>query len=60
MPEITMCSGQECPIKKTCYRFTAKPSHHMQSYFVGTPYDHDKQDCDYYWSVINKKEQEMD
>ena len=31
MPDITMCSGQNCPIKQSCYRFTAKPSRY-QSY----------------------------
>lgn len=25
MPDITMCTGGACPVKKYCYRYTAKP-----------------------------------
>lgn len=51
MPDITMCAGAqflpvgkggelvavECFRKNTCYRFTAKPNEHRQSYFVDIP-----------------------
>ena len=33
-----MCSGQDCPLKETCYRFTATPSEFRQSYFLNIPY----------------------
>lgn len=46
-PDITMCKGTGCPAKESCYRFTAKPSEFMQSYFVESPYKDGK--CDYYW-----------
>ncbi len=46
MPDITMCDGKECPVKKKCYRYTAKPSEY-QSYFVEAPIKDGK--CDYYW-----------
>lgn len=49
MPDITMCMGHECPIKETCYRYTAIPSKYWQSYFTETPYDHLTEDCDYFW-----------
>lgn len=26
MPDISMCMRMDCPIKKSCYRFTAKPT----------------------------------
>ena len=29
-----MCSGQDYPLKETCYRFTATPSEFRQSYFL--------------------------
>jgi hypothetical protein len=33
MPDITMCCNNDgCKIKDTCYRNTAKPSEHQQSY----------------------------
>jgi hypothetical protein len=31
MADITMCVGGECPMKKICYRYTAKPNEHRQS-----------------------------
>lgn len=38
MPDITMCTGENCPkqIKEKCYRFMATPSR-RQSFFVTSP-----------------------
>jgi hypothetical protein len=36
MADITMCSGEGCPLKQICYRHTAKPSE-LQSYFAQPP-----------------------
>jgi hypothetical protein len=47
MPDITMCPGTNCPQKEKCYRFTAKPSEYMQSYFMKAPIKDGK--CDMYW-----------
>lgn len=47
MPDITMCSGGECPLKETCYCFTATPDEYWQAYFTEVPYKDGK--CDYYW-----------
>lgn len=47
MPDITMCSGKDCPIKDSCYRHTATPSKFMQSFFLAPPYEDGK--CDYHW-----------
>jgi hypothetical protein len=47
MPDITMCNGEGCPAKESCYRFTAKPSSFMQSYFLEPPIKDGK--CDEYW-----------
>lgn len=53
MPDIAMCKGvdgdRECPIRKRCYRHTATPSEHRQSYFAGVPYDDATKNCDYHW-----------
>lgn len=38
MPDITMCKGYSCPMKDTCYRFTAKPNPNRQSYFSSVGY----------------------
>jgi hypothetical protein len=32
MPDIAMCNGKDCPIKKSCIRFTATPTEERQSY----------------------------
>lgn len=37
MADITMCKGDNCEAKHTCYRFTAKPCEYRQSYFIGSP-----------------------
>ena len=50
MPDISMCSGDNCPIRKKCYRHNAKPSEFRQSYFVDAPYDPEKKTCDYFWN----------
>ena len=49
MTDITMCSGENCPVKKTCYRFKAKPNELHQSYFLDPPFDKEEKKCDYYW-----------
>ena len=36
MADITMCTGEGCEARVTCYRFTAIP-HERQSYFIGVP-----------------------
>ena len=48
MPDMTMCSGVECPLKETCYRYKAVPGF-MQSHFAEVPYNSDEQKCEYYW-----------
>jgi hypothetical protein len=54
MPDITMCKGTDCPLKKECYRFLASPSEFWQSYFLDPPYKEGK--CTEFWNVKPKKE----
>ena len=42
--DITMCFGEDCPIKKDCIRYVAKPEQY-QSYFTEIPYKDGKCDC---------------
>lgn len=51
MPDITMCPGEGCPLRETCYRYTARPTPHMQSYFVEPPYKDGK--CEHYWRDVS-------
>ena len=55
MPDICMCPGEDCPIKKTCYRFTAKPSEYWQSYFMTPPYSKETKSCNSYWPEKQSK-----
>jgi hypothetical protein len=47
MPDISMCWGENCPLKNDCYRFTAKASQ-WQYYFTSIPFDHEKHECEFY------------
>lgn len=50
MPDIAMCKGG-CPMAKTCYRFTARPSPFRQSYFQASPFDRETKMCRHYIKV---------
>jgi hypothetical protein len=56
MADITKCKGLNCPLKETCYRYSAKESDYNQTWFlagnVGISKD-DEFECVYYWP--NKK-----
>ena len=52
MPDITMCKGNDCPLKETCYRYKAKPCEY-QSYFMEAPYKDD--DCSHYWEIVKQE-----
>ena len=32
MPDITMCTNDECPLSYTCWRFNCPPAKYAQSY----------------------------
>jgi hypothetical protein len=57
MPDITMCWGDNCPIKETCYRYTATPSKWRQSYFAETPIKEDNT-CDHFMKIWDRYKQE--
>jgi len=50
-PDITMCSGKDCPLKENCYRYKAKQSDY-QSYFFNPPYDKEYESCSHYWEIV--------
>lgn len=53
MPDITMCKNWRCPLRLKCWRYTAFPSEHWQSYFVGiqTPRKNgdEQATCEHFW-----------
>ena len=44
--DIAKCTGDGCPSKEECFRYTA-PDGFMQSYFLNPPIKDGK--CDMYW-----------
>lgn len=52
MSDISKCNGRDCPIKETCYRFTAPTNTRYQSY---GDFDERKEgfDCGRYWERKN-------
>lgn len=50
MPYFTKCSGENCPLKTTCYRFTSKPNI-SQSYFVLIPFDELTNQCLFHTTI---------
>jgi hypothetical protein len=49
MADITMCRGEGCPMKNTCWRFLAKPDEFRQSYFTSPPNANNH--CEHYWKT---------
>tara|TARA_R110002167_G_scaffold82498_5_gene225108 strand:+ start:2917 stop:3159 length:243 start_codon:yes stop_codon:yes gene_type:complete len=44
MPDLTMCPGDECPIKNKCYRYRAVQEL-AQPYFRDIPFNFEKHEC---------------
>lgn len=42
MTDIALCSNKDCPLKDSCYRFTAKPEEYQ--WYA----DFDEDDCEFY------------
>lgn len=51
MADITKCEGKNCPLKESCYRYTAKDNEYRQSYFIKTPYSFLNKKCDEYMKL---------
>jgi len=55
MADISMCSGKDCPLKDSCYRYTAEPSEYRQAYFASSPYSFISKKCLMYWKIKDEK-----
>lgn len=60
MPDISMCSGEGCEKRKSCYRFKAKANEFRQAYFSTPPFDKESKVCEYYWLDEVKKKSKKD
>lgn len=54
MPDISMCNGEGCPVKDTCYRHTAKAKEHGQSWF--DPVRNADGACDSYIEAVSQSQ----
>lgn len=56
MPDISMCTNKNCPLRMNCFRYTAIPDMYWQSYCMFVPDQKGK--CDVFWdnkgTKINK------
>ena len=53
MADITMCNGEGCTMRNTCYRFKAARGEY-QAYFTESPHNNKVDEdnntiCEYYW-----------
>ena len=46
--DITLCGGQNCPLKENCLRCTAV-CYGRQDFFGSSPYNAALNTCDYFW-----------
>lgn len=52
MADISMCSGQGCPLRNKCYRHKA-PKSEYQSWFMTVPYNKKQRKCEYFINNMN-------
>ena len=52
MADISMCYGEDCPLKENCYRYKAIPNEFRQTMFFGSPMKDGK--CDQFWDMREK------
>jgi len=38
MPDISKCTGTNCPLKEKCYRYTSQSNEYRQSYLMDIPF----------------------
>lgn len=54
MPDITMCTNEDCPLSFHCWRFNCPPSNYAQSYVKFQPNEDealDEVECKMYLAV---------
>ncbi len=49
MPDISKCTGDDCPIKDQCYRYRSISSNQRQSYIAIPPYKDGN--CEAFWPL---------
>ena len=57
MPDISLCSGNNCNLKDNCYRHKATPTPYRQSYFSIPPIEEDGS-CKFFWQYEEEETRE--
>lgn len=57
MPDVTMCSNDNCKLCWNCYRYNAEPSENYQAYKAFEPDidENGKTTCDWFKKTTKKK-----
>ena len=50
MDDLTKCSGEGCPLRYDCHRFTSIDFYNEQYFFAETPYNHKLNTCEELWN----------
>ena len=58
MPDISMCTGGECPKRFECHRYIATPTPGRQSYISTPPYT--KDGCDHFAQATEEEKREYE
>lgn len=58
MPDITMCSNDNCIKKQECYRYTCNPNQYWQAYSTFEPISNEENrfKCKNYYPIVKRKE----
>ena len=57
MADITMCRGEMCAKKDTCYRYTAPINEYRQAFFIVPPINRLSGECEHYWEITDGSNQ---
>jgi hypothetical protein len=55
MPDISKCSGADCPLKECCYRYTSKSSPFWQAW-TEELYKPETKECVLFWCAEGKED----
>ena len=50
MDDLTKCTGEGCPLRYDCHRFTKIDYYREETFFVEVPFNHKLETCEYIWN----------
>lgn len=52
MADITMCTGENCSLKGSCFRYKTEAAEINQNMFLTPPFDDLTNECKEYWEYL--------